>query len=239
MNVLLVDDHPLTNKGVASCLEGTGRFTVDAQVTTLAGAKRHMEEAGERLPCLVILDIILGEENGLDFLPFLEDHCNRNGLAKSLVLVCSVLEEPFRIQSAIKLGASGYVSKAEAELLAAIDTILCGEVYLSERHHVRTLQNLGIYEKLSKREIEVFELVKKDMTNKEIAKELSLTLHTVENHVSNLYFKTRVKRAQAWGTKEAAAFHRPPWAAPPQESRNILWKILTRPLPDPWGGCII
>jgi len=124
------------DQGVASCLEGTGRFTVCAQVTTFAVAKRHIEEAGERQPSLVILDIILGEENGLDFLPFLEGHCNRNGLRKPFALVCSVLEEPFRIQSAaIKLGVSGYVSKAEgeAELLAAIDAVLRNDVYLSEK----------------------------------------------------------------------------------------------------------
>jgi len=142
-----------------------------------------------------MLDIILGEENGLDFLPFLEGHCSRNGLAKPFVLVCSVLEEPFRMQTAIKLGASGCVSKAEgeAELLAAIDAALSGGVCLSERHSAKMLQTLGIYEKLGSREIEVFELVKKDMTNREIAKKLSLTLHTVENRVSSFCFKTRAK----------------------------------------------
>jgi len=198
MKVLLIDDHPMTNKGVATSLEETGRFSICAQVTTLNDAKRHIEKAGKLLPSLVILDIILGEENGLDFLPFLENHCRREKTTKPHVLVCSVLEEPFLIQSAIKNGASGYVSKAEgeAQLIAAIDAVLRGEVYLSERHSAKALQSLGLYEKLSKSEIKVFELLKKNKANKEIARELNVAIRTVENHVSNIYFKTQAKNRQ-------------------------------------------
>jgi len=70
-----------------------------------------------------------------------------NGLPKPTVLICSVLEEPFRIQTAMKLGASGYVSKAESE------TVL-------------------------------------------IAAELCLSVGTVRNHVSNIYFKTETNSRQ-------------------------------------------
>ncbi|MCL2193589.1 MAG: response regulator, partial [Treponema sp.] len=78
MNILLVDDHPLTNRGVASYLRETGRFSICAQVTTLADAKRHIENGDPCMPDLVILDIILGEDNGLDLLPFLDDFCDKN-----------------------------------------------------------------------------------------------------------------------------------------------------------------
>jgi len=200
--VMLIDDHPVTNKGLAACLEGTGRFTVCAQATTLADAKRCIEEAtpggAESLPAVVILDIILGDDNGLHFLPFLENHCRANGLPKPAVLICSVLEEPFRIQSAMKRGASGYVSKTESEavLIAAIDTLLRGEIHLSDRHSALAMHNLGLYEKLSKRELKVFELLKQNKSNKEIAHELHLSVRTVGNHVSNIYFKTETNSRQ-------------------------------------------
>ena len=192
MNVLLIDDHPTTNRGVASFLEADGRFSVCAQILTLGDAKRFIEQE-QTLPDLVILDIMLGDENGLDFLPFLEKHCRVTKQPKPRVLVCSAVEEPMRIQSAIKQGASGYISKAdgESELLAAIDAILRGEVYLSERHNAKTLQTLGLFEKLSKREIAVLSLVKEGMGNSEIARKLDVNIRTVESHVSNIYFKTR------------------------------------------------
>jgi len=197
--VMLIDDHPVTNKGLAACLEGTGRFTVCAEATTLADAKRRIEESTPGgLPAVVILDIILGDDNGLDFLPFLENHCRANGLPKPAVLICSVLEEPFRIQTAMKLGASGYVSKAESEtaLIAAIDAVLRGEIHLSDRHSAQAMRALGLYERLSKRELKVLELIKQNKSNAEIADELCLSVGTVKNHVSNIYFKTETNDRQ-------------------------------------------
>jgi len=192
MDVLLIDDHPMINRGVASFLEADGRFSVCAEILSLGDAKCFIEQA-ETLPDLVILDIMLCDGNGLDFLPFLEKHCHAAKQPMPLVLVCSAVEEPLRIQSAIKQGASGYVSKAdgEAELLTAINAILRGEIYLSDRHNAQTLQTLSLCEKLSKREIAVLTLIKEGIVNSEIAKKLGVNTRTVESHVSNIYFKTR------------------------------------------------
>jgi len=64
--------------------------------------------------------------------PFWKAFAAKTAWPKSAVLVCSMLEELFRVQCAINLGALGYVSKSdgEAELLAAIDAVLQGRVYL-------------------------------------------------------------------------------------------------------------
>jgi len=191
MEVLLIDDHPLTNNGLASCLEETGRFTVSGQVNSLSEAKRFIEES-KNLPSLIVLDILLGEENGLDFLPFLKCFCRGRRVSMPPVLVCSVLEDPFRIQTALKSGASGYIPKTgtKAELLIAIDTVLQGEVYISGEHAVKLSKSLGAYEQFTKREIEVLNLIKQNKSNQEIAKALYINIRTVENHISNIYFKT-------------------------------------------------
>jgi len=189
----------MTNKGVATCLEGTRRFLVCAQVTSLADAKHWIGECPwKSLPGLVVMDIILGNENGLDFIPFLEGFCRENNLTKPAVLVCSMLEELFRIQCAINLGALGYVSKSdgEAELLAAIDAVLQGRVYLAGRHSDNVARNPGLFEKLSRRERRIFDLIQRNRTNQEIADELCLDIRTVQNHVSNIYFKTRTRNRQ-------------------------------------------
>ena len=191
----------MTNRGIATFLEESGRFTGSAQVNSLAEAKKHIEETAglEAFPSFIILDIKLGEDNGLDFLPFLEKFCRKNKLPKPPVLVCSFLEEPFRIETAIKLGAQGYISKADNEtiLLDAIITILRGEIYLSDKHSDKMVKSIGVYGKLTKREQRIFELIKENKTNRQIASELCLSIHTIENHVSNIYFKTRtVNRAE-------------------------------------------
>ena len=196
MKVLLIDDHPLINSGLASYLEETGRFSVSGQVNTLAEAVNFIKEAAAsktgNFPSLVILDILLGEENGLDFIPFLNDFCRVKKLSKPPVLICSVLEDPFRIQTALKLGASGYIPKTgnKADLLCAIDTVLRGETYITDEHNIKINESYGVYTQLTKRELQVLNFIKQNKTNQQIAKVMGINIRTVENHISNIYFKT-------------------------------------------------
>jgi len=201
MEVLLVDDHPMVNAGLASLLEETGRFTVAGQVTSLTDAKRFIEET-EKLPSLIILDIMLGEENGLDFLPFLKHHCAAKAPSQEThmppVLVCSVLEDPFNIQTALNLGASGYISKTgnKPELLDAIDTVLRGEVFISSEHSVKLGKSVGVYGKFTQKEMIVLGFIKQNKNNKEIAKAMNISLRTVENYLVKIYSKTGCKDRQ-------------------------------------------
>jgi len=198
MKVMLVDDHPMVNSGIASILEETGRFSVIAQVNSLSAAKKFIQEnkaqdadlTESNFPSIIILDILLGEENGLDFLPFMKNFCRSNKISKPYVLVCSVLEEPFRIQAALKMGASGYIPKtgSNQEFLEAIDAVLRGETYISSEHSAKVLKTYGLYTKFTKRELEILDMIKNNKSNKQISDELSLNIRTVENHVSNIYF---------------------------------------------------
>jgi len=200
MKVMLIDDHPMVNSGLASILEETGRFSVIAQVNSLSAAKKFIEDnavqkadlSESNFPSLIILDILLGEENGLDFLPFLKNLCRAKKIQKPYVLVCSVLEEPFRIQTALKMGASGYMPKtgSNQEFLEAIDSVLRGETYISEEHSAKVMKSYSLYEKFTKRELEIINLIKNNKSNRQIADELGLNIRTIENHVSNIYFKT-------------------------------------------------
>ena len=108
------------------------------------------------------------------------------------VLVCSALGDPFKIQTALKLGAAGFLSKTggKAELLKAIDTILGGKVYISSEINIKLNENSRIYAKFTKRETDVINLLKANKTNKQIADALSINLRTVENYISKIYFKT-------------------------------------------------
>ena len=197
LDVMLIDDHPMLNYGLASCLEETGRFNVSGQAKSLNDARHHLENS-ETLPSLIILDIMLGEENGLEFLPYLETYCKKRKIKKPQVLICSVLEDPFRIRTALKIGACGYVSKTSSknELLKAIDTVLGGTVFVSEKHHLILEESSNLYSQFTKRELEILNLIKQNKSNQEISALLKISLRTVENHISNIYFKTGIEKRQ-------------------------------------------
>ena len=198
MNVLLIDDHPMVNSGITAVLEETGRFKVFGEAASLNEAKQFIETNKKNIPSLIILDIMLSEENGLDFIPFLKKFCKNNKIIMPSVLVCSVIEEPFRIQSSLDMGASGFISKAgsKKELLHAIDIILSGGRYISGEHSIKVKNSYDLYSRFTKREVEIFNMIKNYKSNKQIAQTLGLSIRTVENHISNIYYKAGVKDRQ-------------------------------------------
>ena len=191
MEVLLIDDHPMLNAGIVSILEQTGIFKVCAQAQSLKEAISVIEKS-ETLPSLIILDMLLGEDNGLDFFPMLENFCYYKKVPKPPVLVCSALGDPFKIQTALNSGAAGFLSKTggKDELLKAIDTILSGKVYVSGEVNIKLKNSSSVYAKFSKREKDVIDLLKMNKSNKQIADTLHINIRTVENYISKIYFKT-------------------------------------------------
>jgi NarL family two-component system response regulator LiaR len=77
-----------------------------------------------------------------------------------------------------------------AELLQAIDTILCGKVYVSSELKINLETTSDVFAKFTKREAEIINLIKQNRTNLQISRALSISARTVENHISKIYFKT-------------------------------------------------
>jgi NarL family two-component system response regulator LiaR len=183
--VFLVDDHVMLRRGLEARL--AGRFRIAGEAAALAEARALLANL-EEPPDLVILDLELGDDNGLELLETLR----ARGGNMPAVLVYSVFEDPFRIQAALHLGARGYVSKAagEAEFLAAVDAVLAGRLWLDPRLELKSAAAPDIYALFTRREREIFELVLKRLDNAAIAKKLALNPRTVENYLSRIYTKT-------------------------------------------------
>jgi len=192
ISVVLIDDHPLAINGIGAWLNGTGRFTVSGTAKSLAEAAALMEKPESR-PEIVILDISLGPENGLDFIPMLKGICAKRNAAMPGVLVCSMYEDPFLVQQAMNSGVNGYVSKSsgQEEILAAINAILKGETFISPGCQEQEKQQQGRYT-LTNRENEIAAMVKQSLSAHQIAERLGLSVRTVENHLSHIYLKTGV-----------------------------------------------
>ncbi|MCL2192822.1 MAG: hybrid sensor histidine kinase/response regulator transcription factor [Treponema sp.] len=196
--ILLIDDHALVNTTVTLLLEGTGRFRILGQAYSLKEAEFFVEKAAEKapqeMPHLIILDIQLGEKNGLDFLSFLKGFCKERKIPKPPVLVCSTFDDALRIQAALKLGAAGYLPKTGDgnSLLDAIDTVLRGEVYVPGWYDAAHNENPGKYGQLTKQELNIIHLVKLNKSNQYIADTMHISKRTVETHISNIYAKTGI-----------------------------------------------
>jgi len=125
ISVAFIDDHPMLTNVLGAWLCTTGRFSIAGSAATIKEARALMSKLNS-MPQIVILDISMGGEDGLSFIPELKKICEKREMPFPLVLVCSMYEDQFLVQRAMDLGARGYVAKSAVaeEIVAAIDAIL-------------------------------------------------------------------------------------------------------------------
>jgi NarL family two-component system response regulator LiaR len=188
ISVFLIDDHPLAVTGIGKWLHDTRRFTISGAAGTLEDARDLLEEL-DSLPEIVILDVLLGKEDGLDFIPMLKEICKKKHTDLPGILVCSMYEDPFLIQRAMDLGARAYVSKTAElwEIITAIDAMLAGNTYINPRYKIQAQEH-----DLTPQENKIIFLLKQSLSNQQIAERLELSVRTVENHLAHIYKKTKI-----------------------------------------------
>jgi DNA-binding NarL/FixJ family response regulator len=183
--ILVVDDHPLIRSGLTSLINEEPELEVCGETGEISTALKLVEKTS---PDLAIIDLTLADGNGLDLIKRLRA---RN--SKVRILVISMHDETLFAERALQAGAMGYVNKHEITgvVIDAIRLVLKGKIYLSESMTERLLmglvqgkQELSIptVEDLSNRELEVYELIGEGMSISKIAKQLNLSIKTVETH---------------------------------------------------------
>jgi two-component system, NarL family, response regulator NreC len=198
--IVLADDHTILRVGLKSILVKHPDWKVVGE------AKNGNELLGllKTLSCdLVILDIAMPEMDGLTALREISRQ-----FPHIKVLILSMLNDFTHFERAKSLGAAGYMSKEDAgdELPRAIERILGGKLYVSpsvnvvlaERQvHLMENKSTPSIEVLTKRERQILCLIANGMTNKKIAADLQISIHTVENHRSHLSEKLGAKNVAA------------------------------------------
>lgn len=196
--IFLVEDHPVTREGLTQLIN----YQSDLQVCGSAGtvAKALVGIATSR-PDLVVADVSLPDGHGIELVKDIKArHPNLR------VLVLSMHDEALYAERAIRAGASGYIMKQEPTdtVLTAARQILSGKTYLSTKLQERVLQRFatGItapvsseVECLTDRELEVFELIGSGRGTREIARQLRLSVSTVETHRAHLKEKLELDNA--------------------------------------------
>lgn len=195
LTVLIVDDHAMFRTGVRAELErlGSGRVEVVGEAEDVDTA---VEAVTELQPDVVLLDVHLPGGGGPEVI--------RRTSATTTFLALSVSDAAEDVIGVIRSGARGYVTKniSAPELLDAIDRVAGGDAVFSPRlagfvldAFAGTIEVAQVDEdldRLTDREREVMRLIARGYAYKEVAKELFISVKTVETHVSSVLRKLQL-----------------------------------------------
>jgi two-component system, NarL family, response regulator NreC len=192
IRVLVVDDHAVVRSGLRRVLDA------EADIETVGeapNAERAVFEAMEHRPDVVLMDVTMPGQSGIEALP---------GLLQSVpdtrVLMLSMQDDPGYVRAAFEAGASGYVVKeaADSEVVAAVRAVASGDQYVHPSLGAKLVaaeaeeRRRAEADPLSDREREVLRLLALGHTNQEIASILYISVRTAETHRAHIMQKLRL-----------------------------------------------
>ncbi|MFE5495034.1 response regulator [Streptomyces virginiae] len=193
IRLLLADDHPVVRAGLRAVLDTEADFAVVAEAAT---AERAVELAAGRPVDVVLMDLQFGPGmHGSEATALITA---RAGAPR--VLVLTTYDTDADILAAVEAGASGYLLKdaPPEELAAAVRTAAAGQSALAPAVALRLMDRMRTpAEALTKRELEVLQLVADGLSNQQISKRLFLSQATVKSHLVHVYAKLGVESRTA------------------------------------------
>jgi DNA-binding NarL/FixJ family response regulator len=199
--LVLVEDHAILREGLRALLELEPDLRIAGEAANGIDATTLVETLS---PDLVVTDIALPGRSGIELIG-----CLRQLRVTTKVLVLTAHNSEEYIRAALNAGAHGYVLKdaSRAELLQAIRTVLSGQTYLCASVTAKVVTgylrpkaeslSLSAVELVTEREREVLTRVALGRSNKLIARELNVSVKTVEKHRANLMRKLTLHNTAA------------------------------------------
>jgi two-component system NarL family response regulator len=185
ITVLIVDDHQVVREGLSAMLSAEPDLIVVGEAASGAQAIRMFSELR---PDIVIMDLRLPDMNGSEAMARIGERC-----CTARIIVLTSLDGDAEIYRALEAGARGFLFKdmARKELVQAIRAVNEGGRYIPALVGARLAENLPRVQ-LTRREIEVLELMSAGLRNKEIAFRLTISEETVKAHVKRILEKLDV-----------------------------------------------
>ena len=201
LRVLIADDHPLFRKGMRGLLESLPEIEVVGEAAT---GEEAITLAASLVPDVIVMDLQMPGGSGIA-----ATRAILNASPHIRILMVTLFEDNESVFTALRAGARGYVLKdaGEGEMARAIQAVGRGEAIFSPAVAARLMDFFAtphpavpkeMFPTLTEREREILGLIAHGHTNTDIARQLSLSLKTVHNYVSNIFSKLQVAdRAQA------------------------------------------
>lgn len=199
IGILLVDDHTVVRAALRLLIEKQPGMVVVGEAANKAEA---IPLAAKELPEIILLDLCLGEESGIDLIPDLLAVSE-----ESRIIILTGVNDPAEHQRAMRQGAMGVVHKetSAAMLIKAIQRVHAGELWLNRNMTAKLVSRLrqdletprqeatdDAVRQLTARELEVISLVGEGLKNKQIADRLSISESTVRHHLTSILKKVEV-----------------------------------------------
>jgi two-component system, NarL family, nitrate/nitrite response regulator NarL len=224
LRIIIVSDTRLYREGLALSLARVDRVVVVGVADTVASALTCIDEKN---PDVALLDFAMPDALALS-------HAIAAARMRVKVVAFSVAETEDEICECAEAGIAGYVTRngSKEDLIAAVENAVRGEVLCSPRvaaslfrrlaAHVQTTRQRPPEAPLTSREQDIIVLIDRGLSNKEIARQLKISLPTVKNHVHNILEKLQVRRRGA-----AAALLREAALARATTRRAPTWQRLS------------
>jgi DNA-binding NarL/FixJ family response regulator len=187
VRIMLVDDHPLVRDGLRARLEAVAHFRVVAEAGSGAEALALADVTDVDL---VLMDITMRDGSGIETTAQL--NARHPDIA---VLMLSMHDKLEYVTQAMQAGARGYVLKDAPgrDIVLAIDTVVAGGIYYSAALARQLAQPAQQDNQLTSREQQVLQHIANGESNKQIARELDLSVRTVETHRLNIKRKLGIE----------------------------------------------
>jgi DNA-binding NarL/FixJ family response regulator len=183
--ILIVDDHPIVREGLITIINHEKDFEVCGEADE---AREALKAISELEPDVVLVDITLKDSDGIELTKNLKSR-----YPTLPVIVLSIHDEFTYAERALRAGAQAYLMKevVSQNIVAAIRTVLSGEIYVSNTMGKKMLRKLAAgkadvigdpVDSLSDRELEIFRLIGQGYRPSKIAKSMHLSVKTVETY---------------------------------------------------------
>ena len=188
VRMIIADDHEITRAGIRNMLVEQINADIVAEVSNGTDLFLSLEETH---PDFLVMDVSMP-----DFEPLSAIRLIRTQYPDLLILVVSAYDDDIYVQGLLSAGVNGYHLKDQplSDLKLAVDRVLAGERWISSpliRKLLNTQQALGPLE-LSPRQIDIAQCLAGGLSNREIAEQLTLSVKTIENHLTRLYRQLNV-----------------------------------------------
>jgi DNA-binding NarL/FixJ family response regulator len=198
IKIFLVDDHPLVREWLTNLIQQQPDLLVCGEAEDAPAALREISIAK---PEVAIVDISLKQGSGIELIKNLK--VIEPGVA---IIVLSMHDERLYAERALRAGARGYIMKRETakKVITAIRQVLAGKIYMSENLSAAFAEKFvdgrlpasgSLVEKLSDRELEVFQLLGKGYETRRVAEMMNVSMKTVQAHCAHIKEKLKLTNA--------------------------------------------